>query len=158
MIHLNPDHYLQTSTGRVFTPERNAAAWEQLYADLDAALQCRTMGENLFVVMGVQGSGKSTWVRKNRARLGGNAIFVDAVLPGARHRLRILAVAKAASTPVTAIWINTRLETALSRNGMRPSDEQIPEDIIKHVFSNFEPPALDEGFSEIYTISEADFD
>jgi predicted kinase len=158
MIHLNPDHYLQTSTGRVFTPERNAAAWEQLYADLDVALQSRTMGANLFVVMGVQGSGKSTWIRKNSERLGDKAIFVDAVLPGIRHRLRILSVAKAVSTPVTAIWINTRLETALSRNGMRPLDEQIPEDVIKHVFSNFEPPAFDEGFSEIYMINEADFD
>jgi tRNA uridine 5-carbamoylmethylation protein Kti12 len=73
-------------------------------------------------------------------------------------RLRILSVAKAVSAPVTAIWINTRLETALSRNGMRPLDEQIPEDVIKHVFSNFEPPAFDEGFSEIYMINEDDFD
>ncbi len=40
-MHLNPDHYLQTGAGRVFTAERNAAAWEQLYRDLTAALSER---------------------------------------------------------------------------------------------------------------------
>ena len=33
---LNPDNYLLTSGSRVYTNERNAAAWEQLYVDMEA--------------------------------------------------------------------------------------------------------------------------
>ena len=34
----NPDDYLQTAEGRIYTEERNAAAWEQMYADLESLL------------------------------------------------------------------------------------------------------------------------
>jgi hypothetical protein len=37
----NPDDYLATPQGRAFTAERNAAAWEQLYADIEDALRHR---------------------------------------------------------------------------------------------------------------------
>lgn len=152
MIHLNPDHYLQTESGRIFTPERNAAAWEQLYRDLDEALKNGEGRVSLYVVLGVQGSGKSTWIAENSGRLGEGAVFVDAALPGARHRARILSAAEAAGTRAIAIWINVPLETALSRNRLRPQDEQVPEDVIRYVFSNFEPPSIDEGFVEIHSV------
>ena len=32
----NPDDYLQTPEGRVYTDERNAAAWERIYSELEA--------------------------------------------------------------------------------------------------------------------------
>jgi hypothetical protein len=35
----NPDDYLQTEAGRVFTEERNAAAWERMFAETVA--HCR---------------------------------------------------------------------------------------------------------------------
>jgi predicted kinase len=154
LIHLNPDHYLQTDSGRVFTPERNAAAWEKLYLDLDAALRHWQGNANLFVVVGVQGSGKSTWIVENGGRLGERAIFVDAALPGVRHRARILSFVNAAAIPATAVWLNVPLETALHRNSLRSLDEQVPDDVIQTVFSHFEPPTLDEGFAEIRQVKK----
>jgi predicted kinase len=154
LIHLNPDHYLETGDGRIFTPERNTAAWEQLYLDLDEALQNGGGLVTLFVVLGVQGSGKSTWIDKNKAQLGDSAIFVDAALPGARHRARLLTLAGITGTPVTAVWINVPLAVALNRNSGRPPDKQVSEEVIRYVFSNFEPPTIDEGFSEIHVIKE----
>jgi hypothetical protein len=155
LIHLNPDHYLETGDGRIFTPERNAAAWEQLYLDLEEALQKGKDRAPLFVVLGVQGSGKSTWIDKNKAQLGDDVIFIDAALPGARHRARLLKLAGTTGTPATAIWINVPLETALHRNSLRQPDKQVSEDVIRYVFSNFEPPAIEEGFAEIHVIKES---
>lgn len=152
MIHLNPDHYLQTESGRVFTPERNAAAWEQLYRELDEVLKNGKGRVSLFVVLGVQGAGKSTWIAENSGRLGDGAIFVDAALPGVRHRARILTAAEVSGTPAIAVWINVPLETALARNRQRPQDEQVSEEVIRYVFSNFEPPTIDEGFVEIHSV------
>jgi len=59
----NPDDYLWTSKGRVYTEERNAAAWEQLYAELESLLGVAGPDACFFVVMGVQGGGKTTWIR-----------------------------------------------------------------------------------------------
>jgi polynucleotide 5'-kinase involved in rRNA processing len=60
--HLNPDNYMQTDAGRIFTAERNAAAWARLYADLSTELKERP--RRVVMVVGVQGAGKSTWTRK----------------------------------------------------------------------------------------------
>ncbi|HEY4316177.1 MAG TPA: AAA family ATPase [Herbaspirillum sp.] len=156
MIHLNPDHYLQTENGRVFTPERNVAAWEKLYCDLAHFLYSAHGASDLFIVLGVQGSGKSTWIKKHGKRFGGNAIFVDAALPGVRHRARILSLAKDTGTSVKAVWMDVPLEIALYRNRQRILEEQVPQDVIEYVFFHFEPPTLVEGFAEIIVVREMD--
>jgi hypothetical protein len=74
----NPDDYLRTSEGRVFTAERNAAAWEQIYSELEAILAAPIPEICLYIVMGVQGSGKTTWIEANRAALGSAAVILDA--------------------------------------------------------------------------------
>ena len=62
--HINPDHFLQTDTGRVITPELNAAAWRRSYQAFDAALFHSTEATTFYVLVGPQGAGKSTWARK----------------------------------------------------------------------------------------------
>lgn len=84
--HINPDHYLETEQGRLFTPERSAAAWELAYRDLDKALCASSPATKLYVVVGVQAAGKSSWIQQNAVALGGDAVFFDAALPKAVHR------------------------------------------------------------------------
>lgn len=152
--HINPDHYLQTETGRVFTTERNKIAWELAYADLHSALSSATKSASLYIVFGVQGAGKSTWIRENAPALP-DAIFFDAALPAKVHRTKAVSLAQNSGIPVVAVWIKSPLEIALLRNAARPADEQVPEVAIRSVFSMLEPPSLADGYARIIEVDSS---
>ena len=145
----NPDDYLQTAEGRIYTEERNASAWEQMYADLEALLSTAGPQTRLFVVMGVQGGGKTTWIRSNCEALGPSAVFMDAAVPARRHRARAVALARRCGARAVAVWINTPLAEALTQNAQRPDDEVVPEFAVRSVFGLLEAPSPDEGFDEV---------
>ena len=145
----NPDDYLRTPQGRVFTAERNAAAWECLYANLEELFATATTDIQLYVVMGVQGSGKSTWIRCHEQELGPCVAVVDAALPARRHRTRLLALAKHFNRKAIAVWLDVPLNLALVQNATRPLDERVPEDALRSVFDLLEPPTLEEGFDDV---------
>ncbi len=149
----NPDDYLWTPDGRVYTEERNAMAWEQMYLDLDAVLKASGPESRFFVVMGVQGGGKTSWIRANQEALGTYSIFMDAAVPARRHRAKALALARAYGVRTIAVWINTPLDQALRQNSRRPDDEIVPESAIRSVFSLLEAPAKDEGFDEVVVVT-----
>jgi hypothetical protein len=149
----NPDDYLWTPSGRVYTAERNAAAWERLYADLEALFGQALPETRFFVVMGVQGGGKTTWIRANYDALGPHAVFLDAAVPAQRHRARAVGLGKRFGVRMVAVWIDTPLERALAQNAARPLDEVVPELAIRSVFDLLEPPTTSEGFDEVIAVS-----
>jgi hypothetical protein len=149
----NPDDYLQTAEGRVYTEERNAAAWEQMYADLESLLTTAGQQTCLFMVMGVQGGGKTTWIRSNYEALGLSAVFMDAAVPARRHRARAVALARRCGVRTVAVWINTPLSQALAQNAQRPDDEVVPESAVRSVFGLLEAPGPDEGFDEVIVVN-----
>lgn len=149
----NPDDYLWTPAGRLYTPERNAEAWEQLYADLEAHFRRASPGTRFFVVMGVQGGGKTSWIRRNYDVLGPQALLMDAAVPARRHRARVLTLAKSFGVHTVAVWVDTPLERALAQNAARPTDEVVPELAVRSVFSMLEAPSEEEGFDEVIVVS-----
>lgn len=148
-IIFNPDDYLETEAGRVYTPERSNAAWQQAYEDLSAALEAADEGAELYVVVGVQGAGKTTWIERHRDRLGDAALFFDAALPARIHRERVLAHALRSGVPAVAVWIDVPLEVALSRNRRRREDHQVPDAALRSVFAMLEQPTVEEGFARV---------
>jgi len=150
----NPDDYLQTQTGRVYTDERNAAAWERIYSELEGLFRDSTADTRFFIVLGVQGGGKTSWIRRHIGSLGSSAICLDAALPARRHRARALALAQRFSVYSIAVWINVTLERALEQNARRAPDEVVPEFAIRSVFGLIEAPTLEEGFREIIEVTE----
>ncbi|NHV26105.1 AAA family ATPase [Burkholderia sp. D-99] len=149
---INPDTFLETATGRVWTPERSKAAWSSSFAALESALASHA--ENpppILVVCGVQGAGKSHWIGTH-AHEYAPCICFDAALPGARHRKPIIDIARQRNAAVHAIWIDTPLDVAKARNARRPADERVPDGSIESVASLFEPPTVDEGFASITRI------
>ncbi len=68
--HVNPDHHLETPNGRVWSVERGKQAWESAYAELETFLRAVGAEGTLYVLCGLQGSGKTTWIARNPARLG----------------------------------------------------------------------------------------
>ena len=147
--YFNPDDYLETETGRVFTPGRSAAAFERAYSDLELALGAAPASARLFVVVGVQGAGKTSWIRQNAESLGDAAFFFDAALPRAIHRARAVAIAGSAGVPAVAVWVRAPLALALARNQSRRSDHRVPEVAIRSVHSIMEAPSPSEGFEEV---------
>lgn len=151
---INPDDYLETAVGRVFTAERNQRAWERAWARLRSELAAARPGTHVYLVMGVQGSGKSRWVADNLGRLGPSAIVFDAALPARLHRQTLLAIAQAFAVPVIAVFIRAPLDLALQRNAQRTVDKRVPEAAVRSVFSLLEPPSKEEGFIWVETVEQ----
>lgn len=150
-MHINPDHFLQTDAGRVVTPERNRVAWAHSYQALEEALAAHAPPPMVFVLVGAQGAGKSTWV-KAQERVQPDAVFFDAILVKRSERHEVLARTRPFGTPVTAVWMRTPLEACLERNRGRPPDEIVDEQAIRNVFAAMEPPGLDEGFAQVIEV------
>ena len=150
-MHLNPDHFLETTEGRVITKERNAAAWRMSYEALDQALSNAGPLTKVYVLVGAQGAGKSAWVR-SQVSLQPSAVFFDAILVKRSERAPIIAAAKSRSVGVICVWLKTPLEVCLVRNAARPSDQVVPEQAVRNVHHAIEPPSVDEGFETVIEV------
>lgn len=143
---VNPDDYLETPAGRVFIAERSRQAWEQAYAAVDVLL---AQASRLYLVMGVQGAGKSSWIARHAAGLQEHAMIFDAALPARRHRERLLTLARAHDVAVTAVFVQASLDEALSRNVTRTADTMVPEHALRSVFAMLEVPSVEEGIETV---------
>ena len=147
-MHINPDHFLNVDGVRVITAERNAAAWRRCFDLLPRALEEARPDGRLYVLIGPQGAGKSTWAAAWKAREPRSVVF-DAILVRKVERAPILAAAARFSVEAIAVWFRTPLDECLARNAARPPDEVVSERNIRNVHAAVEPPTLDEGFSAI---------
>ena len=148
---LNPDAFL--GSPRIWTPERNLAAWEEIYRLLEANFHQFGQAATLYIVCGIQGAGKSTWIGNNPDFFKAPAFVIDAALPAARHRARAMAFAAAHQVRAEAVWIDTPLEAALARNAGRAEDERVPEAAIANVHTMFEKPSIQEGFAVVHRLT-----
>lgn len=153
--HLNPDHFLETPAGRVITPERNARAWQQCYSALEAALGVRPgWSPTLYLMVGAQASGKSTWAEQ-KVIDDPDAIVFDAILVKQSERAPILAIAKRHRVPAVAVWCRATLDSCLHRNRQRPADEVVDETGLRNVHAALEPPTEAEGFVQLLDVGDA---
>lgn len=156
-VWINPDDFLLTPTGRLWTPERNEVAWKQAYAALTSTLAQNSIEGpsvptgDLYLVVGLQGAGKSTWIRNNAERLA-PCVFFDAALPRAIHRRPLITIAQSAGTSIHAVWVDVELHVALYHNSLRPEDERVPESSIRSVDGLFEPPTASEGYADVLRV------
>lgn len=150
-MYISPDHFLGTPEGRIITPERNAVAWRQCFSSLEDALLAASGDAAVFVMVGCQGSGKSTWARAFSQRVP-TAIIFDAILVKRSERAPILDAAARHQVPAIAVWLKTPLSTCISRNRSRPADEIADEQGLRNVFVALEPPSIEEGFSEVVVV------
>ncbi|ACO80613.1 hypothetical protein AvCA_44960 [Azotobacter vinelandii CA] len=151
-MHINPDNFLETPEGRVVTPGRNRLAWQQCHAALEKALATASGEKHLFVLVGPQGAGKTTWARALLARLP-DAIVFDAILVKRTERAPLLRAARKHGARTTAVLFETTLEACIARNAGRPSDQVVPERAIRNVHAALERPSLEEGFGELVVVA-----
>jgi len=153
-MHINPDHFLVTESGRVVTAERNKVAWEQCYRVLAEELARQRSASEVFLLIGPQGAGKRSWARSYAAK-NPSAILFDAILVKRDERAPILQAVREQSGTTVAVWFDTPLDICITRNATRPVDGRVPEQAIRNVHAALQAPSKDEGFDEITVITAA---
>ena len=131
----------------------------------------------LVVMVGLQGSGKSTWVarhlaathavvskdhwpnaRRREARQrrvvaelldAGARVVVDNTNPSLVDRAPLIAAARTAGVPVRAVWVDTPVEVCLERNEAREGRARVPLRGLLGTRSRLLPPTCDEGFDRV---------
>ena len=131
-------------------------------------------------MVGLQGSGKSTWVAEHlagthaivskdhwpRARhrearqqrvvaellAEGRSVVVDNTNPSPAERAPLIALARAAGVPARAVYLDTPLATALARNEARTGRAKVPPVGVFSTLERLDPPSVGEGFTAVETV------
>ena len=130
---------------------------------------------------GLQGSGKSTWVR---AHLGathavvskdhwpnarrrearqqrevaallaeGRSVVVDNTSPAPEDRAALVAAARRAGVGVRAVWLDTPLPVCAARNDARQGRTRVPPAGLYGTAARFVPPSTAEGFDRVDVVT-----
>ena len=131
-------------------------------------------------MVGLQGSGKSTWVAANLAATHvvvskdhwpnarrrearqqrvvadllaeGRSVVVDNTNPSVEERAPLVAAARAAGARVRCVWVDTPWETCLQRNATREGRAKVPLVGLLAARGRFERPTREEGFDSVETV------
>jgi predicted kinase len=131
-------------------------------------------------MVGLQGSGKSTWVaehlagthvvvskdhwpharhRESRQRrvvaeqlAAGASVVVDNTNPSPAERAPLLELAAEAGVPARAVVIDTAVETCRQRNDVRTGRARVPEVGLFSTAARLVLPSAAEGFAEVEVV------
>jgi predicted kinase len=134
-------------------------------------------------MVGLQGSGKSTWVARNLAGTHavvskdhwpnarrrearqrrvvaellaeGRGVVVDNTNPAPEDRTALVAAARAAGVPVRAVWLDTPVELCLARNDARTGRARVPPAGVLGTRTRLVPPTVAEGFDRVDVVRTA---
>ncbi|RQP25810.1 ATP-binding protein [Piscinibacter terrae] len=149
---IDPDQFLDLSGAVPVGREDVRAAWDQAYALVTQRLTELGAEATFYLVFGLQGAGKSTWVAANSLRFPPRAVYLSGPLPSRKHRERALAIVRDAGCRCVGVWINEPFDVAFERNARRTGLARIKEEAMRHVEQNLEPPSLEEGFHEVIEV------
>lgn len=134
------------------------------------------MEKTLVIIMGIQGSGKSTfynrflaedYVRVNLDTLKtrnrewtlvkqcineGKSFAIDNTNPTKYDRAKYILFAKEAGYRIVGYFMESKLQVCIARNNMRTGKEKIPPTAIAATSNKLQMPSFDEGFDELYFV------
>ena len=108
------------------------------------ALLVRDDIEQAVLLVGPPGSGKSTWLEKNKEA---NTVYFDATNTQKKKRRKLIVAAEKAGKPISAVVFVTPIEVCEERNNTRPPGRRVPGFVVQQMASQVEqePPTVDEG-------------
>ena len=131
--------------------------------------------KTIFIMMGIQGSGKSTFCRKSLAdvervnldtlktrnaerqaieacQARGCDYVIDNTNPTRADRQRYIPSAKSLGYRVVGYFMQSRLRDCIARNELREGGTKIPAKAIAATSNRLELPKKCEGFDELYFV------
>ena len=152
----SPDNHLYDLAGRYrWTPPRAKAAWGKTWHQLEDYLGWCPEPKKVVILMGAPGSGKSTWLDRNREH---GVVYFDACfdLDWKRANLTRRVWREYPGCPVECVWIDTPAHICKERNAARPADRRVPEHAIDKMvryISECPPDAEEEGFTRVVRVT-----
>ncbi len=133
----------------------------------------------MIIMMGIQGSGKSTFCAKNfpeytrinldtlHTRKKENDalwlainrkenIIIDNTNPTVSDRKKYIEAGKASQYNIIGYFMQSRLQECIERNDARQGKEKIPAIAIACTSNKLEMPSYEEGFDELYFVKITD--
>ena len=134
------------------------------------------MEKTMVIMIGIQGSGKSTFYHKylansyvrinldtlktrHREELlisecikDGKSFAIDNTNPTRADRQRYIPLAQYAGYKVIGYFMESKLKTCIERNNQRTGTARIPATAIAATSNKLQMPSYDEGFDEIYFV------
>ena len=132
-------------------------------------------------MVGLQGCGKSTWVREHLADThavvskdhwpnarrreqrqrrvvaellaAGRSVVVDNTNPAREDRVPLVALAHAAGVPARAVYVDVPFRTCLARNLARQGRAQVPVVGVLATRKRLVPPSPEEGFDRVDVVT-----
>lgn len=91
--------------------------------------------------------------RLAEALAAGDSVVVDNTNPTAHERAAIIAIARTHGARVVGYYFDVTTRAAVARNAGRSGRGRVPPVAIFTVARRFEPPALAEGFDQLFRIT-----
>lgn len=134
------------------------------------------MQKTMAIMMGIQGSGKSTFYSKHLSKdyvrvnldtlktrhqesllieecfTEGKNFVVDNTNPTREDRARYITLAKANGYHIIGYFMESKIKECIARNAMREGKARVPEKAIAATSNKLEIPSFDEGFDELYFV------
>ena len=134
------------------------------------------MQKTIVIMMGLQGSGKSTFYAKHlskdyvrvnldtlktrsRERLlmdecmgEGKSFVIDNTNPTRADRARYIALAREQCYHVIGYFMESKIKDCIARNSLREGNARVPNIAIAATSNKLEIPSFDEGFDELYFV------
>ena len=135
--------------------------------------------KSMFIMMGIQGSGKSTFcarflpdavrvnldtlhTRNKEALLIADCLenardyVVDNTNPAREDRARYIPKAKEAGYRVIGYFMQSRIQDCIQRHAQRTGKVRVPDGAIAMTSNKLEMPSYEEGFDELYYVKNED--
>lgn len=134
------------------------------------------MDKTLVILIGLQGSGKSTFYKKylsldyvrvnldtlktrhqeklliDECIAGQKSYAIDNTNPTRLDRERYIIPAKEAGYRVVGYLMESKIKDCIKRNALREGKARVPEKAIAATSNKLEIPSFDEGFDELYFV------
>ena len=135
------------------------------------------MEKTMVIMIGIQGSGKSTFyhtfLAKDFVRINLDTLktrhreallieeclqnqknfAIDNTNPTKEVRQRYILIAKEAGYRIVGYFMESKLKACIERNNSRQGKEKIPAIAIAATSNKLQTPSYDEGFDELYFVS-----
>ena len=134
------------------------------------------MQKTLVILMGLQGSGKSTFYQtylseafvrinldtlktRNREKLlieecltEEKSFVIDNTNPTRQDRQRYIPIAKENGYRIIGFFMESKIKDCIYRNSLRKGKARVPDIAIAMTSNKLEMPSLEEGFDELYFV------